>query len=232
MTNEIIRNTSEIIPVIINGEDYWVNIILAAITFFAVFVALFQERIRKWWNRSVLDMEISLAPPDCHQIAMSDKYGKIIEKTIYLRIKVIHKRGAAGENVEIMPIKFWSIDDNNNLSIVKHFLPINLVWSHFQPRTNITRIPVGLFRHCDFGHLICRGREQEAVLVVDTLTQPNPVANEEIPNVIRPGKYKFELLLSGDNVRAVRKTWEIKFKKWSEDENEMLNENIELKLIK
>ncbi len=232
MKNEIIKQAPEIIPVLTDPANLWVNIGLAIVTFFALLVALFQEKIRKFWNKSVLDMEINLAPPESHQIALSNpNTGQIVGQTIYVRIKVNHKKGPPGENVEIMPTNFWQIDSNNKLSKLKYFLPISLAWSHFQPRTNTIRVPAGLFRHCDFGHFLKSESDNKAILLLDTMVQPNPVADNEIPNRIKPGKYQFELLLSGDNVKALKKRWEIEFNSWSNVENEMLNNNIILKEI-
>lgn len=232
MNEEIIKQAPEIIPVLTDPANLWVSVGLAVVTFCALVVALFQERIRIYWNRSFLDMDINLAPPDCHQISLSNQLGQIVGEAIYIRIKVLHKRGLAGENVEIMPIKFWRVNEGRKLSALVHFLPINLVWSHFQPRTNIIRIPVGLFRHCDFGHFIKSQNGNRSILILDTIVQPNSVANGEIPNVIKPGRYQFELLLSGDNVKALRKRWEIEFEKWSDSESEMLNNNIKISEVK
>ena len=232
MNEVIVEQAPEIILVLTDPANLWVNIGLAIVTFLVFVVALFQERIRRYWNRAVLDMEINLTPPNSHQISLSNPQGQIIGQTIYIRIKVLHKIGSAGENVEIMPVKFWRVNENNKPLILKYFLPINLVWSNFQPRTNTIRVPIGLFRHCDFGHFVKSQSENKSILSLDTIIQPNPVANGEIPNVIKSGKYHFELLLSGDNVKALRKKWEIEFDEWSDDESEMLNKNIKIKEIK
>lgn len=232
MDDVIIKQAPNIISVLTDPANLWVSVGLAVVTFLALVVALFQERIRKYWNRAVLDMEINLIPPDCHQISLSNQQGEIVGQTIYIRIKVLHKSGSAGENVEIMPIHFWRVDENNKLSVLKYFLPISLVWSHFQPRTNTIRVPVSLFRHCDFGHFLKSQNGDKAILLLDTMVQPNPVADGEIPNVIKPGKFHFELLLSGDNVKSLRKKWEIEFDKWSDNESEMLNSNIKIKEVK
>lgn len=232
MDNVIIEQAPKLIPVLTDPANLWVSIGLAVVTFLALLVALFQERIRKYWNRAILDMKINLIPPDSHKIALSNQNGEIVGQTIYIRIKVIHKKGSAGENVEIMPTNFWRVDEENNLSVLKYFLPISLVWSHFQPRTNIIRVPVSLFRHCDFGHFLKTEKGNKAILLLDTMVQPNPVADDEIPNMIKPGKYQFELLLSGDNVKALRKKWEIEFDNWNDDESTMLNNNIKIKEIK
>lgn len=225
--NEIIKQAPEIIPVLTDPANLWVNIGLAVVTFFAFLTALFQERIRKFWNKAILDMEINLKPPDCQQICMAASTYN--DKVIYIRINVRHKSGAAGENVEIVPINFRSVDHCNNSLLVNDFIPISLLWSHV--RTNTIRVPVSLFRHCDFGHFQ-QSQDDKAILILDTMVQPNPTANGKSPNVIPPGKYQFELLLSGDNVKTLRKKWELEFDKWSYDENEMLNNNIKIREIK
>jgi len=230
--NEFITQAPEIILVLTDTANLWVNIGLAVVTFLALMVALFHEKIRKFWNRCILDMEINLIPPDCHQISLSDQNGQIVGQSIYIRIKVKHKKGSAGENVEIMPVSFWKINTQNGLSLLKYFLPISLVWSHFQPRRNIIRLPVGLFRHCDFGHFVKSSKEDKAVLILDTMVQPNPVAGGEVPNIIKSGKYQFELLLSGDNVKPISKRWELEFNEWSDEETVMLNKKIKIKEIK
>jgi len=231
--DKIVESLEKIAAVLSDPKALWVNIVLAIATFLAVFVALFQERIRKFWDRAILDMKINLEPPDSHQISLTDPHtGKFVDQSIYIRIKVIHKNGAAGENVELIPINFFCVKEDGALEKLRHFLPISLVWSHFQPRTNIIRVPVNLFRHCDFGHFIKNPSDSnKALLILDTMVQPNPVAGGEVPNIIKPGKYQFELLLSGDNVKPVKKSWYLEFEKWSDDENEMLTKNIKISEI-
>ncbi len=227
--NEVITSAPNIVPVLTDSANLWVSIALAIVTFGALLVALFQEKIKGWFNRATLDMEINLAPPDCHQIDLNDPRGAFICKSLYIRIKVSHKNGIAGENIEIMPVNFSSISSDGEVKKLSYFLPINLVWSHFQPRTNVMRVPVGLFRHCDFGRFV-KNADGNPLLVLDTMIQPNKVADGEIPNVIKPGKYVFELLLSGDNVKSLVKKWELEFARWSDDEAQMLR-NIKIKAL-
>jgi len=53
--------------------------------------------------------------------------------------------------------------------------------------------------------------------------QPNPVGTGLPPNVLVPGEYEFELLLSGDNTDTVRTRWRLSFEPfWSDDEAPML----------
>lgn len=227
--NEIIRTAPQIVSVLSDPANFWVNIVLASVTFGALLIALFQEKIRIWWRIAKLDMEINLNPPDSHQIDMKSPFGEFLFKSIYIRVKVLHKSGSSAENVEIMPISFSKVLENDKVECLSYFLPINLAWSHFQPRTSTMRVPAGLFRHCDFGHFKKNG--EEALLVLDTMIQPNSVSGGEVPNQIKPGKYIFELLLSGDNVKPLLKRWEIEFKEWSEDESEMLDKYIKIRAL-
>jgi hypothetical protein len=199
------------------------TIILAIVTFFAVIVALFQEKIKDFFLKAKLEMKIILSPPDTHQIALTDQSGRLISKCIYIRIRVTHLKGKSAEDVEIMVSNFWQIINGKKIR-VKEFLPMNLKWSHFQsftiPAINI-RIPRGLFRHCDFGRI--QPKASIPVLILDTMVQPNPVADDLIPNQFFPGKYEFELLLSGSNTKLIKKRWIIEFDNyWSDDEREML----------
>ena len=227
--NEVITTAPNIIPVLTDSANLWVNIALAIVTLGALLVALFQEKIKARFNRTRLDMEINLTPPDCHQIDLNDPRGAFICKSLYVRIKISHKNGIAGENIEIMPVSFSAVSRDGEVNKLDYFLPINLAWSHFQPRTSVMRVPVGLFRHCDFGHFVKRS-DGSPLLILDTMIQPNKVAGGEIPNVIKPGKYVFELLLSGDNVKPFIKKWELEFNQWSEDEAQMLK-NIKIQAV-
>lgn len=230
-TAGIANSLKEISNGINSPREFWVNVVSAIITLLAVVAAFLQETIRRLLSRAVLDMEINLIPPDSHQIDITDSKGLNRQKSIYIRIKVNHIKGVAGENVEIMPISFSKIDDSGTLIPISYFLPINLVWSHFQPRTNVVRVPVGLFRHCDFGHIIESRPHNDPVLILDTLVQPNPVSEGQVPTIFKSGKYQFELLLSGDNVKVLKKKWEIEINGWSDNESIMLSSHLKIREI-
>ncbi|HWZ22247.1 MAG TPA: hypothetical protein VNW06_06305 [Cytophagaceae bacterium] len=201
----------------------------AIATFLAVIIALFQDWIRTQWNKANLNFKINLIPPDCHKIQMIsiiDGRQRTFD-VIYLRILVTHLSGNPAENVEVMLTNFWQIRDDRTKEPVAHFLPMNLVWSHFQPRTHIMRVPAGLFRHCDFGFVANTG--DGSILKLDTIVQPNKVEGGEVPNVIKPGKYQFELLVSGDNVKPKKKIFYLELdKNWSDNETEMLQKYIKI----
>lgn len=229
MSSQIITEAPKYIPVLLDEKGFWVQVALALITFLAVIVAIFQEKIREIFNRSKLNMTIILSPPDCHKIALTNpETGALLANSIYIRIRVKYLRGDAAENCEVMALKFWTINEDGSKEEKTDFLPLNLVWSHFQPRRINTRIGKKMFRHCDFGFFAPLDHGQ-VILKLDTMVNPNPTSSGNLPNVIRPGVYEFELLLSGDNVEPFTKKWKLEFDgRWVEDEHTMLTEHIKI----
>ncbi|MFA5925764.1 MAG: hypothetical protein WC831_02425 [Parcubacteria group bacterium] len=200
-------------------------------TIFLGMVALltfFYDRYKN--RRAKVSMLINTVPPDCHQIELTNsKTGEFISQSIYIRIRVEHIGGNSAEDAEIMVSNFWIVNDHGGKIVKKAFLPMNLTWSHFGGKKR--SVPRGLFRYCDFGRFQPKyTNNTHTILRLDTAVQPNRVSDGEIPNVIEPGKYEFELILSGVNSNFIRKRWILEFKKnWSDDESEMLNEHIIIK---
>lgn len=204
--------------------------ILAFLTLVAVIVALFQEPIRSWFDKAILEMKINLSSPDCTKILLTDQQGNPTSQSIYIRIRVNHIRGNSARNCEIMVSNFWRVGESGALKEHKGFLPMNLVWSHFNPRLMNLDIRRNLFHHCDLGFLAPFGQGNKTILKLDTITQPNPINNGNFPNILPAGKYVFELLLSGDNVDILRQRWELEFsEKWSDNEQVMLQNRISIR---
>jgi len=195
----------------------------AIVTLLAVIVALYQEWIKDIWDHASLKMEIIPSPPDTHQIYLGDGH-ELTSRCLYIRIRVTHVKGKSAEDVEIMATNFWKINTSGSREKISSFLPMNLKWSHFQPsRTNI-RVPKGLFRHCDLGSIRPGANESLCILLIDTMVQPNPVSGNIYPNIILPGKYEFELMLTGSNTKVLKQCWQLEFQnRWSDDENDMLS---------
>jgi len=206
----------------------WVGIgtlSLAGVTAVTALVAAFQEPLRRYFIRAKLSMEIRLAPPDSTQIDGTDpRTGRFVTKLLYLRIRVTHTGGKAAENTEILPSMLWRRNDQREWAVVQTFLPLSLSWSHFQPRTPTIRVPVGLFRHCDLGRFQ-PDTSGGFVFVFDTFIQPNPVADGLPPNLLLPGDYRIELMLSSDNAKPITKRWNLSFSgPWSDDEQTLLSQ--------
>lgn len=194
---------------------------LAGVATFTLIAAVFQEPIRRHFNRATLSMHIGLDPPDTTWIGATDAFGQSLGKILYMRIRVDHNGGTAGDNAEIIVTSLWrrSPTAATGYEVVPTFLPLGLLWSHI--RTATIRVPVGVFRHCDLGHFMqVRASDGSTAVffVFDLIVQPNVVQGDVYPGVLEPGDYKFELTLTGDNVRKVVQRWTLSFEgPWSDD---------------
>lgn len=195
---------------------------LAGVTVLTAGVAAFQERIRQFFSRAQLGMEIRMEPPDTTQIDGTHPVsGVFTTRLLYVRIRVANDGGRPAENVEIMVTNVWRRDGDGNWEPLQTFLPLTLAWSHV--RTPSSPVPARLFRFCDLAHFQ-PGPNGATIFVFDTIVQPNPVSGAEFPpNVLTPGDYRFELALGGDNTNRVTAQWRLSFgAAWSDDEATML----------
>jgi hypothetical protein len=189
----------------------------------ATVLALLAAPLRRWIVRARLTMEIRTRPPDMHKILMTTRPPEASSRyTIYMRIRVVHKRGAPAENAEIMTTSLRRLAGRES-EVVTTFLPLNLAWSNSLSPTSTLRIPHGGFRFCDLGHFV-RSTTGETVLYLDPIFKPNPVEESGIPPYAIPaGDYEIELVLAADNTRPQTCRWQIQFgPEWSEVQSEML----------
>lgn len=222
MNQTFLSQAPQIIPVITDDRDFYINLVLAATTFLAVLVALLQEPIKKFLSRAKIKVEIKKLPPDCHQILLTNQQtGEPMGYTIYSRIRITNESTInTASNVEVFISHFWKIDKRGKREEIQTFLPMNLKWSH----THEIRTPVlpAFYRYCDFGSFR-KTNNNSVLLLLDTIVQPNPVANGVVPNIIEPGKYEFEVVVSGENVPPQIKRWTLNFiSEWKDKESEML----------
>jgi hypothetical protein len=222
----IIRSFIQQSPIIISSpsndkKDFYVNLALSIFTLLALIVALFQEFIRKYFNRANLKIEIKKHPPDCHQILLTDQNGNPVGESIYIRIRITNlSTSNIAEDTEVFISHFWKINRNGKKKEIKTFLPMNLQWSHTHDiKTNV--LP-NFYRYCDFGS-IRKDNNDSPFLFLDTIVKPNPVSGGKIPYIIDPGKYEFEIVLSGRNIKPTTKRWMFEFKNiWKNTEKAML----------
>jgi hypothetical protein len=179
----------------------------------------------RWLFKAHLRIEITKRPPDTHQILSylprtSPDEALVSFPTVYVRARITHERGPSAENVELLAKKVWD-DKGDRFEERASFLPLNLVWSHVGQSTS--RIPGGVFRHCDVGRFQQHPTSGETIFVLSTLVQPNPVAFGALPSVLPAGSYVIQLSLTGDNVRHRLTSWRLSFPaEWSDDEGTML----------
>lgn len=204
------------------GASEKIQIVIAIATLLAVLVALFQEKIRRWFRKAHLNVVIYMRPPDSHKIKTT--VGKDV---IYVRIRVEHLKGDPAENVEVMLVRCWEYK-NEEKSLKKNFIPLNLTWANRPQKESNIKVPAGLFRYCDLGYLFRYG--QNTRFHFDTIVQPNEIGDErDFPNIIGKGVYEIEVWVSGDNTSKVKKSWRIEIDgKWDDSEKKMLSDHLKI----
>jgi hypothetical protein len=117
---------------------------------------------------------------------------------------------------------------------------MTLVWSHY--RTSVLdHIPPKLFKYCDFGYIIdpryTYSLTQQYINPVSAGTIILDMDFEVRPNtgssIITPGIYRFEIILTGQNFKKIKKIFEINLPNyWDDNEQQMLNNGLSIKEIK
>ncbi|MEI7522493.1 MAG: hypothetical protein WCJ86_03420 [Candidatus Saccharibacteria bacterium] len=199
-----------------------IDIAAPTITFLSVIALIFQEPIRNFFSKAVLSAQINLQPPDCHFIELSDEKGNKISDVLYVRMIVKNEGRRSAKNCEVMLTKIVKIENNGNKTD-ERFLPMNLIWSHYQPRRINLNIRRGLFHHCDIGFIV-GNKDKKAVLKIDTMVQPNKVSDGYYPNIIKWGKYEFTFIIGSDNTKTKEVKYMFEFDKFINDEKKMLNQ--------
>lgn len=198
---------------------------------------VFRENIHRVFFGPDLELEIYLESPDCHKVELKDPQGERIDDTYYFRFKIENSGNREARNVQVMMTKL-ELEKNGEYEIVKDFLPLNLVWSHYRTDTMQT-IPADCFKYCDFGHIIqgrykdkilhCFGLSRSAniVLKTDVVIEPNTGSH-----IIFPGDYRISVHLSSINCKSIQETFELSIKDiWDDDEKRMLRENISIEKL-
>ncbi|MFZ3169787.1 MAG: hypothetical protein WA130_19410 [Candidatus Methanoperedens sp.] len=195
---------------------------------------IFRTEIDSWFVHPDLDVSIIPNPPDCE---------KINDNTYWFRLRVENLGNKGAEKVEVFAKELLKLDEKtNSFEKVKSFLPIRLLWTHIGTPT-FDVISPRTFKHCELGFII-----KDSTLIKDdgTLMDRGNISAERTVfylnvevcpstkfNRLGPGNYRLGLLIASANFRkSVKKTLEIDFKMWSDLENEMINDNIIIKIIK
>ncbi len=222
MLETIIQPAPRYIPALTDPADFWIQVILTIVTLAAVIVALFQEKIKDFFNRAKLNVEIKTDPPDTHQILLSDRNGMPITQCIYVRIRVSNTSLNTARGIELLISNFQKFEDDGKRTKLRNFLPMNLRTAH--DHQNTTLIPPNSFRHFDLGYLKPMAHAPTLTdFRIDTIIQPNPISGNIPANVFNPGKYELEILITGDNIIPQTKRWLFAFEEtWSDRELEML----------
>jgi hypothetical protein len=214
----------------------------------ALVIALFQDKMHAWIMRPKLDVSIDLSPPDCHKTKMGVSYvttprtQEYID-AYYFRLKVTNSGNEKAESVEVFAARLLKQQADRTFKEVDSFLPMNLVWSHFQPRQIfLPAISPSTYKHCDLAHIIHpEGRNtireerktwsnispDKTILSLDTIVKPHTKHY-----LLPPGTYHLTIIVAASNAKAVRKTLEINLEgDWYDDEQQMLGQGIVIRLL-
>lgn len=205
----------------------------------AVFVALllgvvgiFQDSIKRKIWKPKLNVEFRLNPPDSHKIPMVNQSREYM--TYYLRARVENTGNYQLEDVEAMAIELTKKEPDGQFKNIDNFLPLNLVWAHSHEITK-PKIQPKMFKFLDFGH-ISHVKDENTKPLVHCVTSNILLALdvEVLPNngshLILPGEYRIKLVFAANNLGPVYKIYSlIIIDKWTEDQKEMLENNIIIK---
>jgi len=206
----------------------------------ALFIAIFQDKMRLWFHRPKLEVFVHTTPPFCHKTLIA--IGDFAAPCYYFRILVKNNGKRRAESVEVLAAELEKLDPNNKYVPYSRFLPMHLLWSH--NRRVSESIAPGLFKYCDLGHIIqpeYRNRfpgedfiisfaeiffdhdiKTETVLSFDTEVKPLTATH-----LVPLGKYRLALLLGAANARTVRKSLVINLSgSWHDNEERMLKEGM------
>lgn len=237
--DRLVNNMAEEIKFLqqIFSNSLLANWLVAIGTIILAIVAIFQDKIRKLLTKPNLDIEIDVAPPDCHKTDFKNmQTGAKICDCYYFRFKIWNRGNDRAENVEMLVTKLFKKKANGTYKEEKDFLPLNLVWSYYKTPVMANICP-DTFKHCDLGYII-------KVEDVNKLIQANKEFRSKIlfifdlavkPNtqsfIKEPGEYAIEVMISSANItKAIKRYFELKINdSWFDDEKKMLDESICIK---
>lgn len=232
--NEALQQLKYIAEGINNPWTIWVSLLGVFVALLLGVLGIFQDWIRSWFRNPRIKVSIKVAPPDCHKTSFyrSDVDRKVCD-TYYFRFRVENTGNFYAEDVEAMITEVYK-KDGGQYKKVMEFLPLNLVWSHYRQIT-IPKIQPKLFKHLDLGYIL--KPETEYLTRFNIRERPNVIFELDVavrPNtgshILIPGDYKIKIIFAANNHKPVEKIYSLTIKDaWSDDEGEMLNDNVSIK---
>lgn len=212
----------------------------ALATLCAVGVALFKEGLVRWMRKPKFDVRSEPHPPDWH-IGLTQYYRpntQILEaqdNCYYLRLWIYNRGKSPATNVQVFASKLWRRENGSEKYVKEdHFLPMNLTWAHTNKEIFRDRIAPKMGRHCDLGHIANPRLKPIHKETLPDLPEDKTVlclSLEVTPftriDLLKPGNYKLELLIAGDNASPKKKVVKIMHSgNWFEKEEDMFRERI------
>jgi hypothetical protein len=198
----------------------------AGMTALAIGVALFKESIIRRLRHPKLKARLEAGHPDCVKTPTSHE-DKWQGSRYFLRLWITNVGNVRAEDVEVFLSQAW-VEQKGSFEELPQFTPMNLRWSYSdyqKPTINVDGISPRMGRYCDFGAI-----SDPAHPVLKSLPENSGKTRLSLvfqflrpaADWLKPGKYKFEVLLSGSNCEPV--AWVVALHLtglWSDDETEM-----------
>lgn len=210
----------------------WLTVIVSMII---AVVAIFRNEIDSWRVHPNLDILIISKPP---------YFQKMDDNSYWLRFPVNNTGNKSAEKAEIFAEELLKLNEKSGLfEKVNTFLPMRMLWSNGRTPT-FDVISPDTYKLCTLGFIIKDSnlldgktspspRDPSSILAKRTVFHLNlEVEPNTKCNIITPGKYRLTLLIAAANSRyTVKRILEIDFKLWSDLEEEMIRDNISIKVI-
>ena len=215
------------------NPQWWAVIIAPSVAV----LAILYDWIRSFIWKPKLKISIELKPPDCQKVPLIDQEThRHVCDTYYFRFRIENTGNYRLEDVEVMITDLYQKNSKKEYGR-QPFLPLNLRWSHSNTAV-IPRIQSDLYKHCDFGHIIKSEnakashydlpRPVKIVFLLDTIVRPTTGTF-----LLLPGDYKVRIIVGASNIKSEAKIYNLVVKdKWTDDEEEMLRENVSITEVK
>jgi hypothetical protein len=210
-----------------------------SVTFLAVIVALFKEKIFRYWERPKLRISISLSPPDCYKGRYKTKNGASVE--LYnLRLWVENYGKTQAELVQVYVAKLLRESDADRVfRDFEGFLPMNLKWAHAQEIFTPGISPT-MGRHCRLGHLFDPQARKEVCDELEGVPDDHTILSLDLEvttgirsHLIPPGTYRLQLKIAASNCAVMTKTLKLTISgKWFAEETRMYRDGVAVEIIK
>lgn len=239
--NPIVANLNSInetLKKLTDKEDWasWAAVVVALLLGLAGIFSI-QDWVREKIRKPIMKVRIKLEPPDSLRIALTNSLtGQFVNFTYYFRFKVENTGNYHMEDVEVMAVELERRGRNNRYVKVNSFLPMNMKWADIGQLT-ISKIQPGLFKYCDFGHIIESAHfnlqqfgitaTPQVIFILDTQVTPNTGSN-----ILLPGEYRIKFIFSANNIKPQPIWFRLNFRdQWTTDERQMLSNNISIEKL-
>jgi hypothetical protein len=199
-------------------------------TFLALILALWGEKIGRWFVRPKLSLKAHVGRPDSEGVHRQVD-GRPAGLAYFFRLAIRNKGNTEARDAQVFLSKIELLVDGKP-QLVTAFTPMNLQWAYLGQATLPVLLPDMPPRYCDLCHV-----EQPPFPANIELALARPASlflDVEFPsntggNVLEAGTYLLHLILACSNGRPRRYTLKINFPgRWYADENEMFRSGFEM----